>query len=78
MTIKLNNKKYTFDRLEDFACSRKGRYHVTHLGTHNTYTIEGGKHFGGSKRDWFVDGKDFKGSIACTSVIDALRMLDRM
>lgn len=42
----------------------------------NTYTIEGGKQAGGTSRDWFVDSPTWNGSIHCTSLVDALRVID--
>jgi hypothetical protein len=62
--------------LSDFRTVAPGRFEVSRNG--NVYQIEGGKSLGGSRADWFVDGPAFNQSIRCTSVRDALRLLDGM
>ena len=73
---KVNGRRCYFDHLTEFKQIGKGKYTVKRGDVE--YQIEGGKHLGGSRRDWYVDGPDWKGSITCKSLMDALRMLETM
>ena len=73
--IKINGRAYFFGRVIS-ARSVGAAYHVETF--HGTYTIDGGKRGGGSRRDWFVTGEHINPAIVCTSVVDALRLLDTM
>jgi hypothetical protein len=43
-----------------------------------SYRIEGGRHAGGRRTEWFVDTPAWGKPIVCKSVLDSLRMLDGM
>lgn len=74
-TVTINGRKRFFSRIT--SMKRVGAaYHVETF--HGAYTIDGGKRCGGSARDWFVAGKHINPAIACTSVLDALRLLENM
>jgi len=72
-TVTVNGRKRFFSRITSV---RKvgAAFHVDTF--HGAYTIDGGKRGGGSARDWFVAGKYINPAIACTSVMDALRLLE--
>lgn len=65
-----------YHHLSDFHQTGPGRFVVSRYG--NRYFIEGGKHAGGSRSDWFVEGPAFNQAIRCKSLRDALRLLDTM
>ena len=71
---RIRNRYYR--NLRDFSQVSPGKFTVLRGG--NTYTIEGGKNLGGSSRDWFLSGPGFDNNIICSSISDALRLLDAM
>ena len=74
-TITINGRKRFFSRIKSMR--RAGAaYHVETY--HGAYTIDGGRRCGGSRRDWFVTGQHINKAIACTSIMDALRLLETM
>jgi hypothetical protein len=74
-TVTINGRKRFFSRIT--AVRRiKNAYHVDTF--HGAYTVDGGKGAGGSRRDWFVQGEHINPAIGCTSVMDALKLLDNM
>jgi hypothetical protein len=74
-TVTINGRKRHFSRIT--SVRRVGAaYHVETF--HGTYTIDGGKRCGGSRSDWFVSGAHIRDCISCTSVLDALRLLETM
>jgi hypothetical protein len=76
VTIKINGRVRYYDHLSDFAKLSPSRYAVRRNATE--YTIEGGKRAGGTAREWFVDASEWTKPIFCTSLVDALNLLDRM
>jgi hypothetical protein len=74
--IRVNGRLHFYEHLSNFKRVDKGWYTVEHHGVE--YQIEGGKHAGGSRRDWFVTSIDWCEAIGCTSLVDALKMLDGM
>jgi len=53
--------------------TRPGHYEgATNNGT--PFVIEGGKKFGGGRKDWFCDISG--DSYNCTSIIDAIKLID--
>lgn len=74
--IKVNGRLRFFDHVEALRRVSKSRWVATRHGVE--YQIEGGKHAGGTSRDWWVDGANWSGSIDCTSLMDAMRLLDTM
>lgn len=76
MLTKINGRLKSFDHLENFSKVSRSTYVVYRNGI--KYRIEGGKHAGGTKREWFVDSAEWTKAIFCTSLVDALTMLDRM
>lgn len=74
-TVTINGRKRFFTRITNVR--RVGAaFHVDTF--HGAYTIDGGKRCGGSARDWFVAGEHINPAIACTSVMNALRLLETM
>lgn len=77
--IKINGRLQFFRRIETVTGSR-GKFAVK--AAHGEFRVEGGKRAGGTRRDWFLDwsldGEDFCKSIHCTSLMDALRVIDGM
>jgi len=75
-TLIVSGRRVYTTHLSNFQ--KPGPYTWTVERYGNTFTIEGGKRAGGTSRDWFVDSPTFNGSIACTSLVDAIRMIDEM
>lgn len=76
MLVKVNGILRFFDHLENFQKISLSTYIVYRNDVE--YRIEGGKHAGGTRREWFVDSANWTKAIFCTSLMDALRMIDRM
>ncbi len=77
LTYKVNGRTRYFNRLTSIAKVGPGRWDAVRNGT--TYRIEGGKGCGGSRRDWFVDCHgQWPKCIVCTSLMDALNLLENM
>jgi hypothetical protein len=74
--IKVNGRIRFYDHLVNFKRVNRSTWTVERNG--QTYRIEGGRHAGGTSREWFLDGGSFNGSILCTSLVDALRLLETM
>ncbi len=74
--FRINRRLYFFDRLTNLKQVSKSRWTVERRGVE--YRIEGGRHAGGTSREWWLDGPQFNGSIDCTSLVDALRVLETM
>jgi len=74
--VNINGYNYWWDHLSNLKQVGPGKYTVERRGT--SYRIEGGKHAGGTRREWFLEGGNFNGPVNCTSLVDALRCLDTM
>ena len=74
--MKVNGRRFYFDHLANLKRVSRSRWTVERHGVE--YRIEGGRHAGGSRREWFVEGGAFNGPIDCTSLVDALRLLEGM
>lgn len=75
--VKINGRPYWFQHIS--AVTRKDK-HIYEVSTpaRGTFTVEGGRHAGSTRRDWFVDSPLWSGSISCTSLVDACRLIDGM
>ena len=76
MLIRVNGRSKYFDHLSDFRRVGPGKYTVQHHGVE--FQIEGGKHAGGSRNQWFVDTAEWTKPIYTTSVMDSLDLLEKM
>lgn len=74
--MRVNGHLHYFDHVANLKRISQSRWTVERHGVQ--YRIEGGKHAGGTRRDWWLDGPQFNGSIDCESLIDALRLLEKM
>ena len=74
--FKINGRLYFFGILSNLTRVSKSLWTVERRGVE--YRIEGGRHAGGTSREWWLDGPQFNGSIDCTSLVDALRLLQTM
>lgn len=74
--VVVNGRVYFVEHLTDFTKVARNKYTVVRNST--VYTIEGGRHAGGTSREWFVECSEWNGPIVCTSIVDAIKMLDRM
>lgn len=74
MLIKINGRTVFTNRVTKVALVRPGHY-VAVDGS-SEFQIEGGYHAGGARTDWFVSGGWINGSIAATSLRDAVRIID--
>ena len=78
MMVVINGRKRYFYSLENIKKLRRGHWTVRHRGTGETYTIEGGKSAGGTRREWFVSHPQWRKPISATSLVDALNILEGM
>lgn len=76
MMLIVNGRSRYFDNLKEFTMVKPGYFTVMRNNT--VYRIEGGKHAGGKRTEWFVDCSEWSGPIQCKSILKALTMLDRM
>ncbi len=76
MLIKVNNRLQFFTHLQSVTKVKPGLFEATRYGV--AYRIEGGRHAGGRKTEWFVDTPSWGKAIVCKSVLDSLRMIDGM
>lgn len=67
-------KKRFFSRASAVTKTADGRYTIIHDA--GTFTVDGGTKLGGSKSEWFLAGPTIADSILCTSVLDALSLLE--
>ena len=74
--MQVNGRVHYFTFLSNLKRISRSRWTVERRGVE--YHIEGGRHAGGSRREWRVEGGDFNGPVDCTSLVDALRLLDTM
>lgn len=72
----INGRMFFFHRISSFTKLGNGKFEAVRNGT--TYRIEGGKKAGGSRTDWFIDADGWSKSINCTSLIDALNVINGM
>ena len=76
MLIKVNGRIEFTERVSSVRKVRKGIYEA--ISNNQTYLIEGGRELGGTSRDWFMSGPGFVKHVNCTSVADAIRVLEGM
>ena len=75
--FKINGRNYWFDKIEKIERVGKSKWLAVRYGVE--YRIEGGRHAGGSRNEWFLDQREmFSNSINCTSLIDALKLIENM
>jgi hypothetical protein len=74
--IKVNGRRYWFEHVTNLKRVSRSRWTVERNGVE--FRIEGGRHAGGTSREWWLDGPQFNDSIDCTSLVDALRVLEGM
>lgn len=72
---RINGKQYFFDRIR-FINELNNHMWGGQTLSGVSFKVEGGKKAGGSARDWFLDVEGWKGSIHCTSLVDALRTIN--
>lgn len=76
MLFKVNGRTRYFDNLNGLEKVSPSTYIVYRHEV--KYRIEGGKHAGGTKNEWFVDTAEWSNPIFCTSLMDALNLLEKM
>ena len=72
--IRFRGKSYW--RITEIREIAKG--HVEAVFNGDTYKIDGGRSTGGTNREWFLSGPEFTPYINCTSIADALRLLETL
>ena len=73
-TLIVNGRRVYTNHLSTLTKTGHATWTVERYG--DKYTIEGGKRAGGRRNEWYVDSPTWNGSAHCTSLVDALRMLD--
>jgi hypothetical protein len=76
--IKVNGRVHYYDHLTNLKRVSGSRSRWTVMRRDVEYRIEGGRHAGGGRREWWLEGGDFNGPINCTSLVDALNCLEHM
>lgn len=74
MIIKINGTPKFFNSIESVKMIRPGRYEVTNF--RGVYKVEGGRHSGGTSREWFFEGPAYNGFVRCTSLVEACKIID--
>lgn len=75
--VRVNGRDHHLPRIESVDQVDTYSFRVTHRNKQQ-FLVWGGKKSGGHSNQWFVDGWPNGGSIKCTSLVDALKMLDGM
>lgn len=65
-----------YRRIKRVTSNGPGKYFIWRHDT--KYTLEGGKHGGGARTDWFLEGPNITGHINVRGLVDALNMLENM
>lgn len=79
--MKVNGRLKFYDRLRNLkrVPGTKSRWTVERHGFDVVvYHIEGGRHAGGRRNEWLVEGGSFNGPIYTTSLVDSLNLLENM
>lgn len=74
--FKRNGRTRYFNRITSVTKTGTATWIAVRNGVE--YRIEGGKKAGGSARDWFLDAPGWIKSINCTSLVDALNVVENM
>jgi hypothetical protein len=75
--VTINGRRRYFNRVSAVRLTAPGRYEVT-TEHHGTFTVEGGRKAGGSRRDWFLESASWNRPIQCSSLMDAVRVIETM
>lgn len=70
-------RKRYYPGLQSVTQTRPGCF-VAHHERHGAFEIQGGRAWGGTKREWFLSGNYIGQNIACASVADALRLIESL
>ncbi len=73
--IEVNGRRVYVRRVTEFRQIKPGRFEGVASGTR--FEIEGGRQAGGSSRDWFLDWAPIGGTLYCTSLVDAIKQIER-
>jgi len=75
--VRVNDANYYLDRIQSITVRPNGyEFDVTHRNG-QTFVVWGGKKSGGGVRQWYCDWST-GGSSKCTSLVDALKLIDGM
>jgi hypothetical protein len=74
--IHINGRTRYYKRIRALNKVRKGHYAVS--TTTGQFTIEGGRHAGGTRTEWFLECQEWNKPIVCKSILDALTVIDTM
>lgn len=72
--IKVNGRKVYVSRIEEFKQTRPG--HFEGVANETPFHIEGGRAAGGTSRDWFLDWGRLLPNMRCTSLVNAINMIE--
>jgi hypothetical protein len=75
--MKINGRTKFLRRVVSVQQVKKGRY-VVETRHNGTFRVEGGRHSGGSARDWFLETDGWDKAIVCTSLVDAINVIETM
>lgn len=75
--ITINGRKRYFIHVQSVGrTERPGEFLVYSDRRDAPFRVEGGKKAGGTRRDWFLEGPGINGAINCTSLMDALNLIE--
>ncbi len=78
ITIRLNGRKHYYNRIEAFTKVAPGEYAVQRRSFPEPFKVWGGRKSGGSRTDWWLEHPTWAKPITCSSVVDALNLLEGM
>jgi len=74
--IRVNGRVRYFNHVSNLRRVGKSQWTIERHGVE--FRVEGGRHAGGTSRQWYLDGGFLYSTIRCTSLMAALRMLEEM
>ncbi len=75
--VNINGRTYYLDKIVAIEKIDSSTFRVTHANG-QVFSVWGGKDSGGHSNEWFIDGWSSGGSIKCTSLADAVKLIHGM
>ncbi len=74
--IKINGRSHRYNRIDAVTYAGSGDWTVT--APHGPFTVFGGRAAGAARNEWFLSHEDWTKPIRCTSLVDALNLIEGM
>lgn len=75
MLLKINGRTKFFNVVTEVTLVKPGSYRVT-TSRGDVYEVGGGRDSGGAHNEWFFNGPHYAGTVFCTSLVEACKMID--